>query len=438
MGEPQPTGENQPTAIEIADAVRAGERSAREVVEEYLTRIDAGNGALNAFVHLDADAATRAATRIDEQVASDSIHVARLRAAGGVPVGKTAAPEFGTLSFTRTLAFGVTTSPWGEGRTPGGSSGGSAAAVAAGLVPVSTASDGGGSTRIPASFSGLVGMKPSHGRIPLEGPSGSQTAVVGLLTTTVAESARHLDAVAGPDSRDRLSLPVARHDYGELIESLATDGLRARWSPDLGFGATDPEVAALCQAAAEGLAEHAGLVMDDGQVDLGDPVRLWFQAGAADLWLSLEPGMWPQVADELTPFVRRGLEATEKLGMARYAEVLRLREQLQAHMAALFDEVDVVLCPTAAVPAFADKGPPPTVIDGQEVGLGMATPYTMPANLCWNPAISVPAGLTEDGLPVGLQIIAQRHRDEVPLRLARILEQVRPWPRHAPSVAASA
>ena len=478
MGELQPTGENQPTAIEIADAVRAGERSAREVVEEYLTRIDAGNGALNAFVHVDADAATRAATRVDEQVAngedpgmfagvpfgvkdlencagmptthgsvvyaargavaSDSIHVARLRAAGGVPVGKTAAPEFGTLSFTRTLAFGVTTSPWGEGRTPGGSSGGSAAAVAAGLVPVSTASDGGGSTRIPASFSGLVGMKPSHGRIPLEGPSGSQTAVVGLLTTTVAESARHLDAVAGPDSRDRLSLPAAGHGYGELIESLATDGLRARWSPDLGFGVTDPEVAALCQSAAEELAEHAGLVMDDGQVDLGDPVRLWFQAGAADLWLSLEPGMWPQVADELTPFVRRGLEATEKLGMSRYAEVLRLREQLQAHMAALFDEVDVVLCPTTAVPAFADKGPPPTVIDGQEVGMGMATPYTMPANLCWNPAISVPAGLTEGGLPVGLQIIAQRHRDEVPLRLARILEQVRPWPRHAPSVAASA
>ena len=347
-------------------------------------------------------------------------------------MGKTAAPEFGTLSFTRTLAFGVTTSPWGEGRTPGGSSGGSAAAVAAGLVPVSTASDGGGSTRIPASFSGLVGMKPSHGRIPLEGPSGSQTAVVGLLTTTVAESARHLDAVAGPDDRDRLSLPATELRYAELIDSLATGGLRARWSPDLGFGVTDPEVAALCQAVTEELAEHAGLILDDGEVDLGDPVRLWFQAGAADLWLSLEPGMWPQLADELTPFVRRGLEATEKLGMARYAEILRLREQLQAHMAALFDEVDVVLCPTTAVPAFADKGPPPTVIDGREVAMGMATPYTMPANLCWNPAISVPAGLTADGLPVGLQIIAGRHRDAVPLRLARILEQARPWPRHAP------
>ena len=386
MGDTQPAGDTQPTAggaqptaIEIAGAVRSGERSAREVVDDYLARIDAGNGPLNAFVHVDADGAKQAADRIDEQVAngqdpgpfagvpfgvkdlencagmptthgsvlytdrgpvaSDSIHVGRLRTAGAIPVGKTAAPEFGTLSLTRNLVSGVTTSPWGEGRTPGGSSGGSAAAVAAGLVPVSTASDGGGSIRIPASFCGLVGMKPSHGRVPLEGPSGSQTAVVGLLTTTVAESARHLDAVAGPDSRDRLSLPASGCSYGELIESLATDGLRARWSSDLGFGATDPEVAALCQAASEQLAEHAGLKLDDGTVDLGDPVRLWFQAGAADLWLSLEPGMWPQLADELTPFVRRGLEATEHLGVARYAETLRLREELQCHMAALFEEV---------------------------------------------------------------------------------------------------
>ncbi len=475
-GEPL-SGIEQPTAIEISDGVRKGELSAREVVDDYLGRIDAGNGALNAFVHVDAAGARDQADRVDARVAAgedpgpfagvpfgvkdlehcagmptshgstvyagrgpvaaDSIHVARLRAAGGVPVGKTAAPEFGTLSFTRTLAFGVTTSPWGEGRTPGGSSGGSAAAVAAGLVPVSTASDGGGSTRIPASFAGLVGMKPSHGRIPIEGPSGSQTAVAGLLTTTVAEAARHLDVTAGPDARDRLSLPSTDLNYCNLIETLETAGLRARWSPDLGFGVTDPEVESLCRSAAEELADAAGLAVDEGVVDLGDPVRLWFQAGAADLWLSLEPGMWPQLADDFTPFVRRGLEMTEELAMPRYADTLRLREDLQDHMAALFDEVDVVLCPTTAVAAFADKGPPPSVIAGQELGMGMATPYTMPANLCWNPAVSVPAGLTGDGLPVGLQIVTQRHRDEVPLRLARILEQVRPWPRHAPGAGAS-
>lgn len=298
---------------------------------------------------------------------------------------------------------------------------------------MSTASDGGGSTRIPASFSGLVGMKPSHGRIPLPGPSGSHTAVLGLLTTTVAESARHLDVTAGPDGRDRLSLPAPTVSYSDAIETLETQGLRARWSSDLGFGVTDPEVAWLCQSAAEALADEAGLSVDEQSVDLGDPVRLWFSAGMADLWLDLEPGMWPSVADEFTPFVRGALERTADVSVPRYAEVLRLREELQCHMASLFDEVDVVLCPTTAVPAFADKGPPPMVIDGQDVGIGMATPYTMPANLCWNPAISVPAGLTADGLPVGLQIFAKRHRDEVPLRLARVLEQLRPWPRHAPS-----
>ena len=461
------------TAIEIAAGVRAGERSAREVVDEYLGRIEAGNGPLNAFVHVDEDAARSAADQVDAQVAAgedpglfagvpfgvkdledcagmttshgsavfadrppveeDSVHVARLRAAGAIPVGKTAAPEFGTLNFTRTIPFGTTRSPWGVDRTAGGSSGGSAAAVAAGLVPVATASDGGGSTRIPASFAGLVGMKPSHGRIPNPGPSGSQTAVFGLLTTTVAESARHLDLTAGPDGRDRLSLPSPTVSYEDLTESLRVAGLRARWSADLGFAVADSEVAALCQAAASALADGAGLDLDDEPVDLGDPVRLWFRAGAADLWLSLEKGMWPEVADDLTPFVRQGLEMTQDYTIPRYAEVLKLREVLQEHMAAVFDEVDVLLCPTTAVPAFEADGPPPMVINGQDVGIGMATPFTMPANLCWNPAMSVPAGLTEEGLPVGLQIIAPRHRDEIPLRLARIFEQTQPWPRHAPA-----
>ena len=460
------------TAIEIAASVSAGERSAREVVDDRLARIEAGNGPLNAFVVVDEDAARAAADRVDAQVAAgqdpgpfagvpfgvkdledcagmptshgsaiyadrppvdeDSVHVARLRAAGAVPVGKTAAPEFGTLNFTRTIPFGTTRSPWGVDRTAGGSSGGSAAAVAAGLVPVATASDGGGSTRIPASFAGLVGMKPSHGRIPHPGPSGSQTAVFGLLTTTVAESARHLDVVAGPDEHDRLSLPAPTLGYEDAIETLAVGGLRARWSTDLGFAVTDPEVAGLCRAAAEALADEAGLALDEEPIDLGDPLRLWFRAGAADLWLDLEKGMWPEAAGEVTPFVRQALEMTQDYTIPRYAEVLRLREVLQDHMAVVFDDVDVVLCPTTAVPAFDADGPPPTVIDGQEVSMGMATPYTMPANLCWNPAVSVPAGLTADGLPVGLQIIARRHRDEVPLRLARILEQTRPWPRHAP------
>jgi aspartyl-tRNA(Asn)/glutamyl-tRNA(Gln) amidotransferase subunit A len=366
-------------------------------------------------------------------VAADSVHVARIRAAGGVPVGKTAAPEFGTLNFTKTKAWGVTRSPWGDDRTPGGSSGGSAAAVAAGLVPVATASDGGGSTRIPAAFTGLVGMKPSQGRIAHPGAQDSQTSVFGLLTTTVADSARHLDLASGPDDRDRLSLPPPTVGYEAAIETLEVAGLRARWSPDLDFATVDPEVLDIAGGAAQELASAAGLALDDGPVHLTDAVKVWLSAGAMDMWLDLEPGMWPGVADELTAYSRQSLESTEDWVISRFANVKRRRETLTLQAAALFEEIDVLLTPTTAVPAFAAAGPPRAVVDGQEVVGAMTTPFTMLANLCWNPAISVPAGLTSEGLPVGLQIVARRHADEIPLRLARILEQVRPWPRLAPA-----
>lgn len=453
------------TAIEIATAVRARERSAAEVLEECLAAVAAGNGSLNAFVHLDEGLARAAAEAVDTAVArgedpgpfagvpfgvkdlddcagmptshgsliykdrgpmaADSIHVARLRAAGGIPIGKTAAPEFGTLSFTKTKAWGVTRNPWDPRRTPGGSSGGSAAAVAAGLVPVATASDGGGSTRIPASFSGLVGLKPSHGRIPHPGPDVSQTAVHGLLTTTVADSARHLDITAGPDDDDRLSLPTSGLCYEELIEILPTTGRRARWSVDLGFVEhVDPEVARIAEAAASDLAQAAGLELDGEDVVLTDPVRTWLSAGAMDLWFSIEEERWPDIADELTRYSRDSLERTETYPVSKFARAIKRRDQLTLDAAKVFHEVDVLLTPTTAVPAYAAEGPPP--------GGAMATPFTMLANLCWNPSISVPAGLTSQGLPVGLQITVPRHRDDLALRLARIFEQSHPWPRHAP------
>ena len=456
------------TAIEIASAVRAGERKAVEVLDACLAEVAAGNDRLNAFVVLDEGLARAAAEVVDATVAAgedpgpfagvpigvkdledcaglptshgslvykgrgpvaaDSLHLARLRAAGAVPIGKTAAPEFGTLNFTKTKAWGITRNPWNPSRTPGGSSGGTAAAVAAGLIPCGTASDGGGSTRIPAAFSGLVGMKPSHGRIPDPNPSGSQTAVYGLLTTTVADSARHLDVVAGPHDADRLSLPAPTIRYEDAIESLDVAGRRARWSVDLGFVEhVDPEVAQLAESAARTLASAAGLRIDDDPVRLTDPVRTWLSGGAMDLWFSIEEEMWPDVAEDVTRYVRDTLEQTKDYPLSKYARAVRRRHQLSLDAAALFAEVDVVLTPTTAVPAFPAEGPPP--------GGAMATPFTMLANLCWNPSISVPAGLTSGGLPVGLQITARRHHDEVPLRLARIWEQTAPWPRHAPETA---
>lgn len=461
-----------PTVRALADGVRRGERSAADAVEVALARATADDE-LGAFVVLDPDGARAGAAAVDAAVArgddpgplagvpigvkdledcaglptshgsllyldrgpapSDSLHVARLRAAGAVPIGKTAAPEFGTLSWTRTRAWGTARNPWDRALTPGGSSGGSAAAVSAGLVPLATASDGGGSTRSPAGFTGLVGHKASFGRIPDPVPTGSMTAVVGALATTVGDAARHLDVAAGPDPHDRTSLPAPGLSYEAVVETLATAGLRARWSPDLGFAAVDPEVEAVAGAAAVALAEAAGLVLDDEPVALTDPVGTWLGGGSIDMWLSLEEGMWPDRAGELTPYSRWALEQSEAETVADTTGPARRRAVLEREVGALFAEVDVLLTPTVAVPAFVAEGPPPPEIAGRAVHPALATPFTMVANLCWNPSTSVPAGLTSAGLPVGLLVTAGLHRDDLTLRLARLLEQARPWPRWAPS-----
>jgi len=461
------------TVISTADSVRAGQVSAVEVLEECLGRIEAANPKLNAFVHLDPEGARRAATAVDAAVkagrdpgplagvpfgvkdlencagmptshgsllfkgrapvAEDSVHVARLRAAGAVPVGKTAAPEFGADCYTSTRAWGTTRNPWNLDLTPGGSSGGSAAAVAAGLVPFCTASDGGGSTRIPAAFSGLVGHKASYGRIPHPEAGGSETTALGAVVTSVADAARHLDVTAGPDDRDRTSLPTPGFSYEQIIEELDVAGLRAAWSSDLGFAPCEPEVSGPAEAAARELMAVAGLREVGVEIRLTDPVRVWLASGAVDIWMDVEPGMYPERADEFDRTVRYDLDHSYERTAPRIGRTMKRRAHLAKEVAAIFDQVDVLLTPTTAVPPFPAEGLMPRVINGVEVAtLAMAVPFTMLANLCWNPATSVPAGTTSDGLPVGLQIMTRRHRDDVALRLARLFEQARPWPRHAP------
>ncbi|MCC5953138.1 MAG: amidase [Acidimicrobiia bacterium] len=478
MGEVPAT---MPSATEAADAMARGDYTATQLLERCRAEIEARNDELNAFVVLDLDRAAVAAAEVDRRRAAgeplgpfagvplgvkdledceglptshgsllykdgpaapaDSLHLARLRAAGAIPIGKTAAPEFGTVHFTRTKAWGVTRNPWDTSRTPGGSSGGSAAAVAAGMVPFATASDGGGSTRIPASFSGLVGFKPSFGRIPHPAADPSQTAVDGVEVTTVADAARHLDVTAGPDARDRTSLPAPTIRYADAAEAHDVSGLRVGWSADLGFAAVDPQVAELSRAAAEAAATAAGAELVEVDVTLTDPVRTWLAAGAFSLWLAIDPAAhWPGRADDLTPFVRRGLEATAELPVPALVGSLNRRLQLEADCARIFERVDVLCTPTTACVAFDADGRPPMEIGGVDLveryGLpaagAMSVPFTMLANLCWNPACSVPAGLDADGLPVGLQFVGRHHADHEVLRLARLAEQASPWPRHAP------
>jgi len=460
------------SAIEIAESVRSGARTATDVLEESLAAIDDRNGALNAFVVVDPAGARAAASRVDDLVragedpgplagvpfgvkdlydlagtptshgsllykdappaAADAIDVARMRAAGAVPVGKTAVPEFGSVCFTASPAWGVTRNPWDPSVTPGGSSGGSAAAVASGMVPMATAGDGGGSTRIPAAWTGLVGLKPSFGRIPYPDNVASQTDTKGVLVTTVADAARHLDVTCGPSSRDRTSLPHPGISYEQAIGTLDVSGLRIGWSPDFGYAAVEPEVSALAEEAARALVAAVGARWTPLTVRLTDPVRVWMGSGCLDLYQQLERGMWPDRGGDLHSVNRYNLTHSDLMTPAQVARTWLRRRRLEDEVAALHDEVDVVLTPTTAVAPFAAEGPIPEVIAGQSVFPAMAVPFTMVANLCWNPAISVPAGLTAAGLPVGLQIQGPKHADDVVLRLARVLEQARPWPTLAP------
>jgi aspartyl-tRNA(Asn)/glutamyl-tRNA(Gln) amidotransferase subunit A len=461
------------TVNETAALVRSGEMKSTEALDETLAAIERQNGELNSFVHLDPDLARAAAERVDEMVArgvdpgplagvpfgvkdlddcegmptsqgslwfkggppadADAIHVSRFRDAGAVPVGKTAVPEFGTWAYTATKAWGVTRNPWDLTRTPGGSSGGSASAVAAGMVPFATASDGGGSTRTPAGFCGLVGHKPSFGRIPHPWSSGvAQLGVLGALATTVADAALLLDLASGPDRRDRRSLPAPTVRYADAIESLDVRGLRVAWSLDLGFALVDPEVASITGAAAEALVGAGELRFVDAEVSFPDSLDIYSKLGDVDTWIDLPDGLWPERADELDPQLIAGYEKGDWLTVRKFATTFTRRNALERKLAALFDEIDVLVTPTAAIPAFPAEGPMPREIAGQPVHPAMAVPFAMLGNMWGGPAISVPAGLTASGLPVGLHIIGDQLRDDVVLRLARVLEEAQPWPRLSP------
>lgn len=450
---------------ELAADVRAAEASATDLVEAAFERIESDNKELVAFVHLDHAGAREAAARIDQSVADggdpgplagipfgvkdlqdcigmpticgsltragaapatvDAPIVARMRAAGGIPIGKTAVPEFGFDSATKSRLHGTTRNPWDLTRSPGGSSGGASAAVSAGLVPVATGTDAGGSIRSPAAWCGLVGHKPSHGLIANAGPS--DFSVPGVLTHTVADTAVVLDVVAGPDPLDRTSLPARSWDLAKAIEVLDVGGLRVAWSADMGYAPVDPEVATLARRAADALIEAAGLSEVEVPFRSANAVMTLVRLAAFALRGELElEGIYPDRADELAPFTREGLEhaAQGSRGLAA-AQIERREVELAA--AELFSRVDVLMTPTTACSPIVADADPPAEIKGMDASETGAEPFTILANMTWQPALSVPAGLTSEGLPVGLQIVTRRCRDDVALRLGRILEDVRPW-----------
>jgi aspartyl-tRNA(Asn)/glutamyl-tRNA(Gln) amidotransferase subunit A len=317
-------------------------------------------------------------------------------------------------------------------RTPGGSSGGSASAVAGGLVPIATGGDGGGSIRIPAGFCGLVGMKGTAGRIP-RGPRtviGPLTVVLGCMARSVRDVARYFDVCNGHDARDPYSLPrvegwerdLGRHELG---------GMRMAICPTLGSAVVRPEVEALVVEAGEALARDAGLELVDVTVDLPSLSVEWALANLATLVGELGD-RYPACLPELTTEMAFGLQmASQVLNIDMAAKAEANRTAANEAMADVFDQVDFLVCATNPDVAYPADCTLNTTVGDLTVGPENNGALTIPANISGNPAISIPAGLV-DGLPVGLQVIARHHADALLLDLARVVEQERPWPLVAP------
>lgn len=452
--------------VGLVDAFRAGDRHPVEELEATLAAVDASN--LNTVCHIDADAARAAAAEADvnlpfggvplavkellgvagwpdtkasvplahDTFADDSFSVRRLKDAGAVAAVQTTSSEFGGVNQTNTKLHGATLNPWNPERTPGGSSGGSAAGVAAGLFALATASDGGGSIRIPAGFCGLVGLKSTYGRIP-RGPRnilGNVTSVEGSVSRSIRDSARFLDVTNGHDSRDPLSLPRVdgyEEGLGKLREVMPL--LRVAIVPDLGCAVVGAETEELVRSAAEELIAATGMQRVDIELRLPNIMGAWGLTGGVGTRKSLGE-LWPDCAPDLTGAMRAGLQLTEaNLDLDALVKAETRRVELNEAMATMFEEVDLVLAATNPATAFSADGWLPSVFEGRDAGAGNNGTLTAPSNIYGNPAISLPAGLASDGLPVGLQVLAAHHREDLLLDIGLAWERQRPWPLLAPS-----
>ena len=450
-----------PPLAELATKVRSGEVSSRELVADALARIDSIDPVLHAWVAVDADRALAEATQIDELVAAgndpgllagiplgvkdlehaigyvtsngsllhandppavtDSVLVARLRAAGCVVLGKLNTPEYGFSADTTNAVVGPTHNPWQLGRSPGGSSGGSASALASGMVPLATGGDSGGSTRIPAALCGLPGFKPSNGRVPVGGPTPPGNGWLGvrsIMATTVADTLHAFGAVVGHDRTDLIGLPSPGDSWLVGLEPELPS--RVIWSPAPGW-AVDDEVAAVCAAAIERLAAAGVEVIEVDRFVSGIPLGDYFTAATVfqqrlhghrrgtPEWALLDEGIRSQID-----------HADRQVTAAAFATALDAAHLHNFELEALFQTAPVLLCPTVAGQT-ARCGRYGTV-NGEETIF--ATPFTQLFNLTKHPAASMPCGLTADGMPVGMQMVASQHDDLTVLRTMMAWEQL--------------
>ena len=459
------------TVAALAEDVTAARTSARELVSAALARIEEVDAKVNAFVALDGERAMADAAALDARIAAgedvgplagipigvkdledaagfrttqgsavyadspiattDSALVERLKAAGCIVVGKTNTPEGGHKADTVNPLFGATANPWDLRRSAGGSSGGSAAAIAAGLVPLCTGSDGGGSIRIPSAMCGITGMKPSLGRVPMGGrrpPGWADLSTRGPMAARVRDITLALDSAVGPDATDLRSLPMPETSWSRSLHELHAPR-KVGWSPTLGYATVDREVAAICEAAVRVLEGLGTEIVDVDPVFDTDPGLAWMTISMAsdersvghlrgtDDWERLDPGH-VQLIDHFGAPVSG-------------ADVMAALDECHAYnvtLVDLFHRVPLLLTPTVAGQAglIGEQG----TIDG-EPNLRWVS-FTYPFNMTRSPAGTVCVGFTSAGLPVGLQVIGPQHGDVVVLRALALIEDAMAIDRVAP------
>jgi aspartyl-tRNA(Asn)/glutamyl-tRNA(Gln) amidotransferase subunit A len=448
------------TATELVDAFRKKTLSPVEVTQAVLKRIEALNPVLNAFNLVAAEEAIQQAKASEARWLAgqprglldgvpvsikdliltkgwptlrgsktvdpkgpwndDAPATARLREHGAVLLGKTTTPEFGWKGVCDSPLTGITRNPWNTAKTPGGSSGGAAAAVASGMGPLAVGTDGGGSIRIPCGFTGLFGLKASFGRVPAWplSPFGT-VAHVGPMTRSVADAALMLNVLALPDARDWHALPYEPRDWRTGLEQGVAD-LRIAYSPDLGYAKVDAEVASIVRKAVS-VFEDLGAKLEEKNPGFESPEQLfvthWF-SGAAFLLKGIPKDKHKLIDPGLVEVALQG----EKITAHELLDAQLKRGALGTHMNLFHRDYDLLVTPTLAVAAFdAGKEFPENSKRWTDW-----TPFSFPFNLTQQPAASIPCGLTKAGLPVGLHLVGPRYADALVLRAARAFESVRP------------
>jgi aspartyl-tRNA(Asn)/glutamyl-tRNA(Gln) amidotransferase subunit A len=461
------------SATELARMIRSKQLSPVEIVNTYIRRIEAVNPKVNAFCNTTFDSAIQEAKQAEQAVMEgkplgplhgvpfsvkdlvytkgvrtmrgskifesfvpqeDAPSVERLKKGGGIFMGKTTTPEFGFKGMTDSPVTGITRNPWNLDLTPGGSSGGAAAQVAAGMTPLAVGTDGGGSIRNPASLTGIFGLKPTYGRIPVY-PAGSFDSLshTGPMTRTVGDAALMLSVMAGPHESDPLSLEGKPDDYlGKL--NVGVGGLRIAWSPNLGFvPAVEKQVADISARAAQAFEALGCRLEEVTQTGIEDPISihrpLWFGGLAGFLGEYLAD--WESQMDPLlVNWTKLGLQ----LSAADFVRAQIRRHELRDKVRRFFENYDLLLTPTLPVVAFKAGVSAQEGLKDSPVDYRNWSPFSAIFNLTHIPVASVPAGFTKEGLPVGLQIIGPRFADLRVLQASAAFEAIRPWEKNHPAL----